>query len=109
MGTVEGNPDVAGRVKVALKGGTLGVDLGRWVKPGEVMSLARVSRATGVAIPWSYLVVESAPVDGVCTCRFFSRYRGVRTEGLRHAAGHAVQEPALRHAGAARRALHPIY
>jgi hypothetical protein len=84
LGTVVSEPDAAGRVKVELKGGGLGVDLGRWVKKDEVMGLVRVNGdAAGSAVPWTFLQVEAAPASGVCTCRAFRRYPQMQVQGMR--------------------------
>jgi hypothetical protein len=84
VGTIVSEPDVAGRVKVDLRGGALGVDLGRWVKKGEVMSVVRMSGdSAGVAVPWTYLQVDSPPTGGECVCRLFRRYQAMRVTGLR--------------------------
>jgi hypothetical protein len=84
VGTVVSEPGAAGRVKVELKGGGLGVDLGRWVKKGEVMGLVRVNgEAAGSPVPWTYLQVEEPPTSGVCVCRVFRRYPQMQIQGLR--------------------------
>jgi hypothetical protein len=84
LGTVVSEPDAASRVNVELKGGALGVDLGRWVKVGEIMGLVRVEGdAPGQQVPWTYLQVESAPKDGVCVCRLFRRYPRMQVQGCR--------------------------
>ena len=75
LGTVESEPDGKKLVRVALKGGKLGVDLGKWVKKDEVFALVRMSGGSvGELAPWALLQVEEPPTDGVCVCRYFSRY-----------------------------------
>jgi hypothetical protein len=82
LGTVESEPDERGLVQVALKGGKLGVDLGRWVKKGEVFA---VMRGTGDApMKWVVLQVAEPATDGVCSCRVYPpNLRGLSTTGLR--------------------------
>lgn len=66
-------------VKLALKAGDLGVPMERWVKKGEVFAIAQVKQ--GPNGPWSFRVphallqVIEEPVQGVCQCRLFYRYK----------------------------------
>jgi hypothetical protein len=84
LGTVESEPDAHRAVRVALKGGKLGVDLSRWVKKDEVFGLVRVQGASpGQPIPWAVLQVEEPAKDGVCVCRYYSRWLLPRVTGLR--------------------------
>jgi hypothetical protein len=84
LGTVESEPDAQGLVQLRLKGGALDVDLGKWIKKGEVFGLAEVlGDSVGHWVPWAVLRVEEAPRDGVCTCRYFSRYKLRRVAGLK--------------------------
>jgi hypothetical protein len=95
LGTLAGEPDGAGRVKVDLKGGSLGVPLNRWVKKGEIFSLVQPG-ATGEsqAVPWALLRVEEEPgADGSCVCRLFHRYRLSGASGLRCVLLGTVQAP----------------
>ena len=84
LGTVETEPDKQGLVSVRLKGGGLDVDFGKWVKKGEVFALVRVpGDSPGQWVPWAVLQVEEPATDGVCVCRYFSRYRLPRVAGLK--------------------------
>jgi hypothetical protein len=67
-------------VRLAVKGGGLGVALDRWVKPGDVFSVSRVvpqspGRMQASRVPWALLEVTGPPRDGVCRCRYFHRFR----------------------------------
>ncbi|MCI0464676.1 MAG: hypothetical protein L0Z62_47740 [Gemmataceae bacterium] len=73
------------QVEVTLKGGGLGVDLGRWLSSGDVFAVTqitgeagqlRASRAESVL-----LRVNEAPRAGVCRCRLFQRYQGAPLSG----------------------------
>jgi hypothetical protein len=84
LGTVLGEPDAGQKISVALQGADLGVNLGRWITPGEVFSLVLVEgTGVGLEVPWALATVETAPKDGVCTCRLFSRKFLPRVAGLR--------------------------
>jgi hypothetical protein len=74
VGTVLGEPDAAGQVKVRLGAGGLG-PLDRWVEKGEVLWL--VPPGAPRPVPWALLQVQEPPGDdGVCTCRYHHRYQG---------------------------------
>lgn len=62
-----------GEVEVTLKGGGLGVELGRWIKPGDIFAVARVTAQGNQRLASAVLRVEDAPKDGVCRCRLFHR------------------------------------
>jgi hypothetical protein len=48
VGTITTEPDAQRKVEVQLQGGALGVDLSRWVRPGEVFGVVSVdSEGTG--------------------------------------------------------------
>jgi hypothetical protein len=76
-GTVvdQANPE---RVRVALKGGGLGVPLGPWVQEGEVFAVVQVRRGAGgeraQRVEWALLQVVEKPKDGACVCRLFQRH-----------------------------------
>src|SRR6266545_3040891 len=77
-GTVVG---VRGRdVEVAIKGGGLGVSLGRWIKHGEVFAIARLTEEAGQVrrthLKWALLQVTEEPRDGVCRCKLYYRLEG---------------------------------
>jgi hypothetical protein len=64
-------------VQLTLKGGGLGVPMGRWVKAGEVFAVSRVvkdQRASRVA--WALLQVQEMTAGGVCRCRYWRRFVG---------------------------------
>src|SRR5262249_23098864 len=77
VGTV-GSKEAGGRVRVDLKAGGMGGELGRWVKKGEVFAVAEISRiGTGLRSrreDWMLLRVEEEPRDGACVCRLFHRF-----------------------------------
>jgi hypothetical protein len=89
VGTVLTPPDARRGVEVQLRGGGLGVPLGRWVKKGEVFALLPRAAEGAVEdpVPWALLQVEKPPADdardGVCVCRLFHRYELSRVAGLR--------------------------
>jgi tetratricopeptide (TPR) repeat protein len=84
IGTVSTEPDKGRIVSVEMRGGNLGVDLGRWVKKGEVFALVKVEgNAAGKQQPWTLLQVVEPPKDGVCQCKLFSRHTLGRVTGLR--------------------------
>jgi hypothetical protein len=64
-------------VEVEIKGGGLGVPLDRWVKPGVVFAVARVSKQGGKSqaerLESAVLRVLTAPEAGKCRCRLFHR------------------------------------
>lgn len=84
IGTVLGEPDAGAQLKLELRGGGLGVDLARWVRKGEIFSLARLP-AEGPAEPqpFLYLQVVTPPEEGVCTCRVLNRYRPGPMTGMK--------------------------
>jgi hypothetical protein len=65
-------------VQLTLKGGGLGVPLGRWVKPGEVFAISRISaqgtQGSATRIGWALLEVIQPPQEGVCRCRYWRRF-----------------------------------
>ncbi|MFO0876836.1 MAG: hypothetical protein U0840_05635 [Gemmataceae bacterium] len=84
VGSVITEPDAAGQVALELRGGQLGVDLGTWVKKGELFRLVRLGpTGPGQVVEWSYLQVQEPPRDGTCRCRVLTRYRLPRLSGLR--------------------------
>jgi hypothetical protein len=78
VGTVieEASPQT---LKVAFRGGGLGVPLDRWVQKDDVMIIVQVSGAPGALRatrePWAVLRVQDEPKDGVCTCQLFHRHK----------------------------------
>jgi hypothetical protein len=84
LGTVVSEPNADRLVDVVLKGGKLGVDLGEWVKKGQVFQLVRQSGAApGQAEPWAILQVEKPAAGGSCQCRLYNRFRLTRVSGMR--------------------------
>lgn len=67
------------RAQVRFQGGAiLGVDLGRWVKSGDVFALARVGEgpgARGERVEFALLRARSAPRNGECECELFHRFQ----------------------------------
>ena len=66
-------------VHLAVQGGGLGVPLQRWIQPGEVFAIARVTHQAGKLradrLPWALLQVIDQPRDGICRCRFYHRFQ----------------------------------
>jgi hypothetical protein len=62
VGTVldASNPE---KVRVAFKGGGLGVPLDRWVKKDDVFALVQVSGGRAARVPWTLLQVQQPPGD----------------------------------------------
>ncbi len=76
VGTVQ---EVGKDINLALKGGKLGEHLDRWVKPGEVFAVCRMTKEgvklRGTRVPWALLEVLDAPHDGLCRCRLWHRFQ----------------------------------
>ncbi len=84
IGTITAEPEKGQIVSVEMRGGMLGVDLGKWVKKGEVFALVKVEgSAVGTHLPWALLQVVEPPKDGVCQCKLFSRYQLGPVTGVR--------------------------
>ena len=66
-------------VHLALKGGKLAANLQRWVKPGEVFAISRITREgdwlRGTRVPWALLEVLDTPQGGTCRCRLWHRFQ----------------------------------
>jgi hypothetical protein len=66
-------------VRIALKGGGLGLPLSPWVKKGEVFALAQITRRGAglwaTQVPWALVQVVEEPKDGVCIGRVYNLYR----------------------------------
>ncbi len=82
FGPVGTLPDNAGpeNVRIQLKGGQLGVPMGRWVKKGEIFLVVPIpqqgQRAPQLRLDEGALLqVVAAPQGGACDCRLFSRYK----------------------------------
>jgi hypothetical protein len=77
--------DVGKEVEVTFRGGGLGVPLERWLKPGEVLAVARVTKEGGklraARIPWAVLQVITEPREGKCRCRLLNRFTEDRLTG----------------------------
>jgi hypothetical protein len=67
-----------GKARLAIWGGELGVPLGRWVRPGDVFAVARITREgdrqRATRLDWALLQVDE-PSHGICRCRFFTRFQ----------------------------------
>ncbi len=65
-------------VRMALKGGGLGVPLSRWVKAGDVFAVSRVVRQRkdqqASRVRWALLEVREVLPGGVCRCRYWRRF-----------------------------------
>jgi tetratricopeptide (TPR) repeat protein len=66
-------------VRLALKGGKLATRLERWLKPGEVFAVSRITRAgdrlRGSRVPWTLLEALDTPQGGICRCRLWHRFQ----------------------------------
>ncbi len=87
LGTVLSGPDGPQQsVKVELRGGGLG-NLSRWVQKDEVFALAPPEGGLPKVLNWALLQVQESPGEasrnGVCTCRFFHRYKVTSIVGYR--------------------------
>jgi tetratricopeptide (TPR) repeat protein len=64
---------------VRFQGGAIpGVDLGRWVKSGDVFALVRVGEgpgARGERVEFALLRAREAPRNGECECELFHRFK----------------------------------
>jgi hypothetical protein len=85
-------------VEVQLKGGGLGVPLGRWVKKGDVFAVFQApagDKAPAARVEWAVLVVKQPPAeDGTgCVCRVFRRYTAPRGGGFLCVLLGAVEAP----------------
>jgi tetratricopeptide (TPR) repeat protein len=70
---------VGKNVTLKLRGGELGVPMDRWVKPGRVFAVSRISEESGrqraSRLEWAVLEVLDLPAQGVCRCRYRHRYQ----------------------------------
>jgi hypothetical protein len=75
-GTVVG---AEGEIKVALRGGDLGVDLESWLQPGEVLAVSRITQEGGQmrgrGMEWVFLEVLDKPRQGICRCQLWNRFK----------------------------------
>jgi len=75
-------------VKLAIRGGGLGVPLDRWLKAGGVFAISRIrqqgDKQRGERLEWALLQALEAPRNGLCRCRFQRRYA---EDGLTRQAG----------------------
>jgi len=66
------------KVRVALQGGGLGVPLHHWLKAGDVFAVARVTsagdRLRATRLDWTILQALEEPNQGICLCRFATRF-----------------------------------
>jgi hypothetical protein len=76
VGTVVGDTRNPNQIRIALKGGKLGVPFDAWVQPGEVFALVQVARSGGgQPIRDAILqVVDPPDKGGTCVCRLFARH-----------------------------------
>lgn len=67
------------QARLALQGGKRGVDLGRWLKKGDVFAVVRLhgegGKARATPMHWAVLQALEPPRDGTCRCRFFHRFQ----------------------------------
>jgi tetratricopeptide (TPR) repeat protein len=65
-------------VKLAIRGGGLGVSLDRWLKPGDVFAISRIrqqgDKQRAQRLEWAVLQTIDEPRQGLCRCRYFHRY-----------------------------------
>jgi hypothetical protein len=71
-------------VEVSLRGGGLGVPLGRWVRSGNIFAVARITEEAGkpraARMEWVLLQAADEPQNGICPCRLFHRWKGALQE-----------------------------
>lgn len=71
--------EVGKEVRLALRGGKLVPSLDKWVQPGDVFEISRITRQgdamRGQRVSWALLEVLEAPRDGVCRCRLWHRFQ----------------------------------
>jgi hypothetical protein len=64
-------------VNVIIRGGELGVPLGRWLRPGDVFAVARVTeqggKRRGARLEATVLRVQGEPQGAACRCKLFHR------------------------------------
>jgi hypothetical protein len=77
VGTVARGAD--GKAQLAIWGGDLGVPLGRWLRDGDVFTVARITREgdrqRATRLDWALLQVRGEPSHGICRCRFVTRFQ----------------------------------
>ena len=66
------------KIKLAIRGGGLGVPLDRWLKAGDVFAVSRIrlqgDRHRAERLEWALLQATEAPHNGLCHCRYYHRY-----------------------------------
>jgi len=66
-------------VQLALKGGNLETKWERWVKPGDVFAISRITRENdkerATLVPWALLEVLDGPRAGNCRCKLWHRFQ----------------------------------
>lgn len=71
--------EVGKEVKVALRAGKTGGNLDRWLRPGEVFAISRITsegeRLRGTRVRWALLETLAPPKDGVVRCRLWQRFQ----------------------------------
>ncbi len=77
---VVGTVTQAGKeIQLTLMAADLGGDLARWVKPGDVFAVSKMTQAgprtRAERLASAYLEVLDTPNKGVCRCRYFHRYQ----------------------------------
>ncbi len=81
-----------GTALMAIQGSRLGVALDRWLKPGDVFAVCRITkRGTGTRadqLEWTYLRVQQIRDDGKCACEYYQRFRGFGFESGPGVAGY---------------------
>lgn len=71
------------KLKVAIKGGTLGAPLSRWLKKGEVLKFAPITASgSPKRVDDTYLQVEEVDDKGGCVCRFYNRFQKPFSQGV---------------------------
>ncbi len=75
VGTVVDGRD-PNKVRIALKGGKLGVPLDSWVQKNEVFAVVQVNRLGGSQPVRDAIlqVIDPPDKDGVCLCRLYARH-----------------------------------
>jgi len=79
-------------VKLAIRGGGLGVSLDRWLKAGDVLAVSRIrqqgDKPRAEPVEWACLQALESPSNGLCRCRYFHRYAEDRLTAPSGASGY---------------------
>ncbi len=92
VGTLDDKTNDPTAIRVALKGGGLGISLEHWIHKDDVFAIAKIlptsqlggSKSESTRVEWALLQVVAEPRDGICTCRLWNRHTNplARDEGV---------------------------